>query len=111
MSKKSDADRWDSKLATFVKSYGVVPLSRELNVVPSAIYHWIRGKTSPHPSKALALQRLAKLAGTPISLDEIYSHFKGVRSERYTDPDETDNQTHTGALTAKRATPKSRGAR
>jgi hypothetical protein len=32
---------------------------------------------------AFAIQRLAKESGTNLSLDEIYRHFREVRSERY----------------------------
>lgn len=111
MSIENDMKPWDSKLAKFVQGYGVSKLAKELSVQPSAIYHWIRGATSPHPSKAQALQRLAKLAGVAITLDEIYAHFRGLRSERYRDSDGARDATPTSAPTVRRVPRKLRGAR
>ena len=83
MSTKGRIKHWDSKFAQFVQGYGVERLARELGVVPSAIYHWILGDTSPHPARAIFIQRLAKRSGTDLTLDEIYEHFREVHSERY----------------------------
>lgn len=73
-----------SKLERFVRSYGVEDLAGRLDVVPSAIYQWLRGRTSPHPAKAIKMQMLAEERGVVISLDEIYQHFREVEGERYT---------------------------
>jgi transcriptional regulator with XRE-family HTH domain len=73
-----------TKFDQFVRGFGVEELARRLAVNPSAIYHWLRGSTSPHPANAIKIQRLAKRRGIALSLDEIYQHFREVRSERYT---------------------------
>ncbi|MBZ5700293.1 MAG: helix-turn-helix domain-containing protein [Acidobacteriia bacterium] len=66
-----------------MQGYGVEQLASRLGVNPSAVYHWMRGSTSPHPANAQAIQRLAKRRGVALSLDDIYQHFRDVRSERY----------------------------
>jgi hypothetical protein len=73
-----------TKFDLFVREFGVENLARRLAVNPSAIYHWLRGSTSPHPSNAIKIQRLAKQRGVDLSLDEIYQHFREVGSENYT---------------------------
>lgn len=83
MSTRGGINRWDSKFGQFVQGYGVERLAKELGVGPSAVYHWIRGSVSPHPAKAISIQRLAKRAGTVLTLDEIYEHFREVRSKCY----------------------------
>lgn len=80
MSKTEEATKFDS----FVREFGVEELARRLGVNPSAIYHWLRGATSPHPSNAIRIQALAKQRGVTLSLDEIYQHFREVHSDRYT---------------------------
>jgi hypothetical protein len=69
-------ENWDSEFGKFVRSYGVILLAARLHVDPSAVYHWIAGSTSPHPSNALAIQRLAKRRHITLSLDKIYEHFQ-----------------------------------
>lgn len=73
-----------TKFDSFVRDYGVENLAQRLDVNPSAIYHWLRGSTSPHPANAIKIQTLAKERGIALSLDEIFQHFREVRSERYT---------------------------
>jgi transcriptional regulator with XRE-family HTH domain len=73
-----------TKFDSFVREFGVEELARRLGVNPSAIYHWLRGSTSPHPANAIRIQVLAKQRGVALSLDEIYQHFREVHSERYT---------------------------
>lgn len=73
-----------TKFDSFVREYGVERLAGRLNVNPSAVYHWLRGATSPHPANAIKIQRLARKRGIVLSLDEIYQHFREVHSERYT---------------------------
>jgi transcriptional regulator with XRE-family HTH domain len=72
-----------SKFDQFVREFGVEELAQRLAINPSAIYHWLRGSTSPHPANAIKIQTLAKQRGVTLSLDEIYQHFREVRSERY----------------------------
>lgn len=73
-----------TKFDSFVREYGVEALAVRLDVNPSAIYHWLRGSTSPHPANAIKIQTLARHRGVALSLDEIYQHFREVDSERYT---------------------------
>jgi hypothetical protein len=73
-----------TKFDRFVRQFGVELLARRLDVNPSAIYHWLRGSTSPHPANAIKIQTLAKQRGVALSLDEIYEHFREVHSDRYT---------------------------
>jgi transcriptional regulator with XRE-family HTH domain len=77
------ADPGQTKFDHFVREFGVEDLARRLSVDPTAIYHWLRGSTSPHPANAIKIQRLAKQRGIALSLDEIYQHFREVESERY----------------------------
>jgi transcriptional regulator with XRE-family HTH domain len=81
MSRKTEEQ---TKFDSFVREFGVEELARRLGVNPSAIYHWLRGSTSPHPANAIRIQVLAKQRGVALSLDEIYQHFREVHSERYT---------------------------
>lgn len=73
-----------TKFNSFVRDYGVEELAARLGVNPSAIYHWLRGATSPHPANAIKIQTLARQRRIVLSLDEIYQHFREVHSERYT---------------------------
>jgi transcriptional regulator with XRE-family HTH domain len=83
MNKAKDG-RWDSKFGKFVSAFGTTELARRLGVNPSAVTHWLRGYCSPHPANAIKIQTLAKQRGVALTLDEIYEHFREVRSERYT---------------------------
>jgi hypothetical protein len=71
---------WKSKFARFVKSYGVDSLAMQLDVHPSAIYHWIRGATTPRPVHAAIIQRLARERGSRLTMDQIYGHSRAVRA-------------------------------
>jgi hypothetical protein len=70
---------WKSRFARFVKSYGVVNLALQLDVLPSAIYHWIQGSTAPRPVHAEIIQRLARERGARLTMDQIYGHFLSLR--------------------------------
>jgi len=84
VTEKSKDDRWDTEFGRFVEAYGVRLLAARLEVRTSAIYHWLRGSTSPHPANAIKIQKLAKLGRVELSLDQIYEHFSRVKGERYT---------------------------
>ena len=71
-----------SKLDLFVSEFGVEELARRLDVNPSAIYHWLRGRTVPRFRNQLKIQRLAKQRGVLLSINEIADHCE-VRSKRY----------------------------
>lgn len=79
MAKRPETSKFDH----FVREFGVEELARRLAVNPSAIYHWLRGSTSPHPANAMKIQALARRRGITLTLDDIYQHFKDVQSERY----------------------------
>jgi hypothetical protein len=73
--------RWRSKFARFIQDYGVESLAKRLDVRPSAIYHWIRGSTTPRPAHAEIMQRLARERGSRLTMDVIYGHFRAVRAD------------------------------
>jgi hypothetical protein len=73
--------RWKSKFACFIQAYGVESLALELDVRPSAIYHWIRAATTPRPAHAEIIQRLARERGSRLTLEEIYGHSRAVRAD------------------------------
>ena len=72
--------RWKSKFARFVLSYGVESLAKQLDVDPSAIYHWVRAVVRPKPEHAATIQRLAREGGIRLSLDSIYGHSSDLRA-------------------------------
>ena len=81
------APRWKSKFARFVMAYGVDRLAKGLDILPSAIYHWIRGATAPRPAHAAIIQRLARASGVKLTLDQIYRHSRDLRAgERESGP-------------------------
>lgn len=84
MTERATDGRWDSKFGRFISEFGVEEMARRLGLNPSAIHHWIKGSSSPHPANAIKIQRIAKQSGVSLSLDEIYQHFREVNSERYT---------------------------
>jgi hypothetical protein len=71
--------RW--KFARFIQSYGVQSLAVELDVHPTAVYHWIRGTVSPRAAHAEVIQQIARERGTTLTLDEIYGHIRTVRAD------------------------------
>lgn len=73
--------RWKSKFARFIQSYGVESLAIQLDVRPSAIYHWIRAATTPRPAHGEIIQRLARERGFRLTMDEIYRHSRTVRAD------------------------------
>ena len=79
---RSFPERWKSEFARFIKSYGVESLAVQLDVNPSAIYHWIKGVNAPRRTHAEIIQRLARERGTTLTMDAIYRHA----SERASDP-------------------------
>jgi hypothetical protein len=84
VSAKSGDKRYRTKFGRFVEKYGVELLASRLDVGKTAVYEWISGRTSPHPANALAIQKLAKRRGIRLSLNQIYLHFREVRSGRFT---------------------------
>lgn len=73
---------WSSKFARFIQSYGVQSLAMKLDVRPSAIYHWIRGATTPRPAHAEIIKRLARERGSRITMDDIYGHSRWVSEDK-----------------------------
>jgi hypothetical protein len=72
--------RGESKFVRFMRSYGVVSLAAELDIRSSAIYHWIRGATTPRPAHAIIIQRLARESGVKLTFDQIYQHSRDLRA-------------------------------
>ena len=64
--------RWKSKFARFVGDYGPRRIASELRIDSSAIYHWIRGASTPRPAHAAIIQRLARDQGIRLTFDDIY---------------------------------------
>jgi hypothetical protein len=73
-------DRWNSKFARFVTDYGPTRLAKQLEVHPSAVYHWVRGVTIPKPAHAAIIQRLAVEEGIALTFEEIYGHSRDCRA-------------------------------
>lgn len=71
--------RWESNFARFIQSYGVELLALKLEVHPTAIYHWVRGATTPRPAYAEAILKLASQTGFDLTMDEVYAHARNVR--------------------------------
>jgi hypothetical protein len=76
------ARHWQSKFARVIRSHGVASLAVELDVRPSAIYHWIRGATTPRPVHAKIIQRLARESGSRLTMDDIYGHGRALRVDQ-----------------------------
>jgi hypothetical protein len=72
--------RWESKFARFVRTYGAERLAGALDVHSSAIYHWIRGVTTPRPDRAAIIQRLAYESGVTLTFDDVYGHVSELRA-------------------------------
>jgi transposase-like protein len=70
-----------SKFDKFVRGFGVEELARHLDINPSAVYHWLRGKNVPDWKNAVKVQKLAKSRGVALSLDKLYQHYYEVRRE------------------------------
>jgi hypothetical protein len=66
--------RWKSKFARFIET-----LAMQLDVRPSAIYHWISGATAPRRTHAEIIQRLARERGSRLTMDDIYAHARALR--------------------------------
>lgn len=103
--------RWKSKFARFIHDYGVESLALALDVRPSAIYHWIRGATTPRPAHAEITQRLASESGSVLTMDEIYRHTREVRADFRRRIQSSDGSSREGGLTTETRTgPSPRGA-
>ncbi|HXU20669.1 MAG TPA: hypothetical protein VN788_08815 [Verrucomicrobiae bacterium] len=77
-----NAKLWSSKFARFVEGYGAERLAAKLQMHPSAVYHWIRGATSPRPVHAAIIQGLARESGVRLSFEDIYHHRSHSRDLR-----------------------------
>jgi len=73
--------RWKSEFPRSIQAYGVEPLALQLDIRPSAIYHWIRAATTPGPAHAVIIQRLARDRGYRLAMDDIYGHSRAVRED------------------------------
>jgi transcriptional regulator with XRE-family HTH domain len=77
---RSVPSRWESKFASFVRTYGAERLAEALDVDSSAIYHWIRGVNAPRPDRAALIQRLAFESGLSLSFEDVYGHVSKLQS-------------------------------
>lgn len=77
---QSVTKRWESKFARFVRTYGAERLAGALDVHSSAIYHWIRGVTTPRPDRVAIIQRLAHERGVSLTFDDLYGHVSELRA-------------------------------
>jgi hypothetical protein len=73
--------RWNSKFARFIQCYGVERLAAQLDLNPSAIYHWIRGATAPRVPHAEIIQHLACGRRSRLTMDDIHGHARAVRAD------------------------------
>lgn len=65
-----------TKFEQFVREFGVEKLARSLEIDPSAVYHWLQGRSIPDPKNAIKIQALAKQRGVALSLDQIYERTR-----------------------------------
>jgi hypothetical protein len=73
-----------SKFDRFLREYGVEELARRLGFVgSSAIWHWIDGSASPHPSNMIKVLELAKERKLELTIEDILQHFREVGHKRY----------------------------
>lgn len=77
-----DDRRWESAFARFVDFYGTAQLASDLTVDPSAVYHWLAGKTFPRAPLAGEILRLAHSRGFRLSFQQIYDHVRTIRVQR-----------------------------
>lgn len=75
--------RRKSKFARFIQEYRVEALAVALDVRPSALYHWIRGATTPRPAHSHVMLRLARERGIRLTMDDIYAHSRSIRERGF----------------------------
>jgi DNA-binding transcriptional regulator YdaS (Cro superfamily) len=63
---------WSGKLGAWIGEYTVQKLADELAVDPTQVYRWARGDATPPVRRAVAITEVARSAGTPLSLEDIY---------------------------------------
>ena len=66
-------ERWKTRFGVFVRTFGTTELAHQLNIDPQAIYHWIRGQTSPRPHLARTIVSLASSTAVSLTLEDIYA--------------------------------------
>lgn len=72
--------RWTTTFGSWVQGYGVQRLASDLShvgpsITQNAIYNWIAGFRTPHPSRAVAI---TQISGGHVSLDDVYRHRSEV---------------------------------
>jgi hypothetical protein len=80
--KRRVTDLWTTAFAKFVEKRGATKLAEDLQVVRTAVYHWIEGTTSPRPDKAIQIVEIAKSARFQLTLVDIYAHRHHVAKVR-----------------------------
>jgi DNA-binding XRE family transcriptional regulator len=61
------------KLGAFVSSYRIENLADAVRVDSASVYRWMRGESSPSVENAIAITLVARAAGTPLTLEDIYA--------------------------------------
>jgi DNA-binding XRE family transcriptional regulator len=63
---------WTGKLGAFVSSYRIENLADAVEVDAASVYRWMRGDSSPSVANAIAIVELARAAGTPLTLEDVF---------------------------------------
>lgn len=79
---RREPQRWSTPFGSWVRSYGVPRLVRDLSaagqpVTLFAVHKWIAGSHAPRPERASAIE---SLSGGVVSIREIYAHRDAVRA-------------------------------
>lgn len=65
----------DTEFGGWVQDFGIKKLAKELDITPSAVYHWLRGTVVPRPDKA---QEMVALSKKRLTLEQVYQHKPAV---------------------------------
>lgn len=69
---------WATTFGTWVRKYGIDKLAKDLNVVPSAVYHWVHGRFVPRQPMMAAI---IKLSDGKITHADLFKHIASVKPE------------------------------
>jgi hypothetical protein len=65
-------EAWPGRLGAFITSYHVENLADAVEVDPASVYRWARGDAFPSLGKAIAIVEVARMAGTELSLEDVF---------------------------------------
>jgi transposase-like protein len=63
---------WIGKFGTFAERYTVIRLARDLEIDLNQVYRWVRGDSTPAPTRAIQVVEIARGAGAELSLEDVY---------------------------------------